>query len=144
MLLNAERKQWACKEVIFLNQVELYHHGVKGQKWGVRRYQKEDGTRTALGKKRRNEVDISSAHDDYKKAHTTKHYSQMSDKELREVNNRLNMERQYAQLNKKEVTAGQKFLSTVVVGSATIIASRYAQKYMDQGVQFVIGKLAKK
>lgn len=130
--------------MIFLNQVELYHHGVKGQKWGVRRYQKEDGTRTALGKKRRNEIDYDSAHDDYKRAHTPKHYSQMSDKELREVNNRLNMERQYAQLNKKEVTAGQKFLSTVVVGSATIIASRYAQKYMDQGVQFVIGKLAKK
>lgn len=30
---------------------ELYHHGVKGQQWGVRRYQHEDGTRTSLGKK---------------------------------------------------------------------------------------------
>lgn len=30
---------------------ELYHHGVKGQKWGVRRYQNYDGTRTALGKR---------------------------------------------------------------------------------------------
>ena len=31
---------------------ELYHHGIKGQKWGVRRYQNEDGTLTSAGKKR--------------------------------------------------------------------------------------------
>lgn len=31
---------------------ELYHHGVKGQKWGVRRYQEVDGTLTAEGKRR--------------------------------------------------------------------------------------------
>lgn len=31
----------------------LVHHGIKGQKWGVRRYQNEDGTYTEEGKKRR-------------------------------------------------------------------------------------------
>lgn len=29
---------------------ELYHHGIKGQRWGVRRYQNEDGTLTAEGR----------------------------------------------------------------------------------------------
>ena len=31
---------------------ELYHHGIKGQKWGIRRYQNEDGTLTEAGKAR--------------------------------------------------------------------------------------------
>ena len=31
---------------------ELYHHGIKGMKWGVRRFQKKDGTLTSAGKKR--------------------------------------------------------------------------------------------
>ena len=34
------------------SNVELYHHGVKGMKWGVRRYQNADGSLTAAGKKR--------------------------------------------------------------------------------------------
>lgn len=33
-------------------QCELYHHGTKGMKWGIRRYQRKDGSLTAAGKKR--------------------------------------------------------------------------------------------
>lgn len=31
---------------------ELYHYGIKGQRWGIRRFQNEDGTYTTEGKKR--------------------------------------------------------------------------------------------
>ena len=38
---------WTCTR-----QGELYHHGIKGQKWGVRRFQNKDGSLTPAGKER--------------------------------------------------------------------------------------------
>lgn len=42
---------------IFLSENELYHHGIKGMKWGVRRYQNPDGSLTAAGRKRLEKAD---------------------------------------------------------------------------------------
>ena len=44
----------------------ISHHGIKGQKWGIRRYQNEDGTYTAEGKERR-QMSLASAYNDYDK-----------------------------------------------------------------------------
>ena len=38
---------------------ELYHHGILGQKWGIRRYQNKDGSLTPAGKKRYSITDVS-------------------------------------------------------------------------------------
>lgn len=39
------------REVSKMNNDELMHYGVIGQKWGIRRYQNKDGTLTSAGRK---------------------------------------------------------------------------------------------
>ena len=96
---------------------ELYHHGIKGQKWGVRRYQNADGTWTAAGKIR---YGVSKAAEKtanvVKKtgkavgsvakkagsriayAYKKRHPSLMTDDELKAYTNRLNLEKNYMQV----------------------------------------------
>lgn len=102
------------------NEEMLEHHGIKGQKWGVRRYQNEDGTRTAAGKKREQSRSNESAHDDYNKAHSGKSVKDMSDAELRNHLNRLQMEKQYSQLTNSDTSKGKKFVSDAMKVATTV------------------------
>lgn len=51
------RKRMGYCAVVYRN--DIYHYGIKGQKWGVRRYQNEDGSLTAAGRKRQQKLTAS-------------------------------------------------------------------------------------
>ena len=77
----------------FISDDELYHYGIKGQKWGIRRYQNKDGSLTAAGKKRRSSSD---------------EVRNMSTDELRQKVRRLNNEQRYIDLTKSSTSSVSK------------------------------------
>ena len=117
---------------------DLMHHGIKGMKWGVRRYQNKDGTLTAAGKKRqakleerRDKLDgklnklnskkreLGLETPEEKKERILKSRSAkalydnadlFTDAELQKAYNRLTLENNVKNLAPKEVSKGQKFV----------------------------------
>lgn len=121
---------------------ELNHWGIKGQKWGLRRFQNKDGSYTDAGKKRRNQQE--EPHEDYTKAHDKKSVKSMSDAELRARINRLQMEKQLKDLSAGEVSAGRKFVTDILAGAGKEVAKKYVSKYMnDAAAQWVNSNASK-
>lgn len=119
----------------------IIHAGIKGMKWGIRRYQNKDGSLTPAGRKRYSQNSVEE-HEDYKKAHAKTSVKSMSNAELKATNNRLQMERQYTDLTKKH-SAGKKIVTGILVGAATGVASSYASKYAGKGAAAVEKLIAK-
>ena len=95
---------------------ELMHFGVKGMKWGVRRYQNKDGTRIRSSTKSKMSEDARDA-----KSLKKKKLNQMSNFELRKLNERQQLERNYKQLNKSQVAKGLAFITSAAAITNTLI-----------------------
>ena len=104
--------------------LELFHYGIKGMKWGVRRKEGPDGTVSSRLKGRKTADDTPDS-DDAKKVKSLRgrKVSTLSNQELKDLNKRLDLEQNYSRLTKKPSTVqkGIKYTQTglTVVGLAT-------------------------
>jgi hypothetical protein len=104
----------------------ISHHGIKGMKWGVRR-SKEVLDRLA-GRLRAAKEKMNSPKD----KPTRKRVSEMSDAELKNRLNRLEMERKYnqymAELHPKKQSRAKKLIGDILENGARTIASKTFEK----------------
>ncbi len=132
---------------------QLYHYGIIGQKWGFRRFQNKDGTRTSAGKKREGnrhggekEKPLSKDHMKSRAA-KDKGTEGLSNDELKKLNERLQLEETYKRLTAEKMerseswvkeslnSAGKQALTEfskgVFLGSAKLLVKEISPQFAE-------------
>ena len=81
------------------NQNELYHHGILGQKWGIRRYQNPDGSLTPQGEARLAKKDTKWAKKNYNKLYSKALKKASKNKEIRNEIKKINNKSKASEIN---------------------------------------------
>ena len=109
----------------------LYHFGIRGMKWGIRRYQNPDGTLTTAGKKRygseenlrlvqqakaniRTQKELNKINRKYNGKLSQKSIKQMSNDEMRDEITRLQLEQKLSSLRPSQVSLGKKIFDNAI------------------------------
>ena len=113
----------------------LAHYGVLGMHWGKRR-SKSTSSSSFKGENSK----------DHKRTRglQKKRMSQMSNSELKKVNERLQLETNYKKLTKTKKTLGRKLFDEMILGSVKKTATSYISKQMASAVGLSEPKKKKK
>jgi len=123
---------------------ELYHHGILGMRWGVRRTPEQLGHRQQIREERRNRIKRSSGSiksDTYREAQK-QDISKLTNQQLKDYNERLQLEQNFARLTSGKVKQGKDWvtktiISGIVVGSVATVTKQVVQSWLKG--QFGIG-----
>lgn len=126
---------------------ELYHYGVKGMKWGVRKAPVRSGRTTTKSKKtkrsffgfKKNEPTAKTVKTSVTKKEEApkpkpKTVKDMSDSELREAINRLKLEEEYNRLSPKQVSTGKSFVDRVATNILLPAGEDVAKQLVKSGM----------
>lgn len=134
-------------------EYELYHHGVKGMKWGVRKARKAIGRSfKRFSKKTKKVISDKIAADKAKKEaqkKASRGIKELTDSELKDRAARLrlekdvlDLERQVSSLSPQKVSAGQKFAKDIggkLVSSLGNAATKVAGEYLESALKESLG-----
>ena len=124
-----------------MDEKELLHYGIKGMRWGFRKSPDE------IKRQRRDakaDNDEDEAHEDYKKTIAKKSLKSMSTKEIQEVNNRIQAENQFNELNKTAFDRFKDKAKSVMAEIATNQAKSFINHYADAGREKLQGIIDEK
>lgn len=106
------------------NENELTHWGVLGMRWGV---------------KRSSETSSSSSSD-----HTVasrlkkKKLNELSNEELKKLTSRLQLEKQYKDLTKRDFSTGQKFISEILLNVGKQTVTTYLSRTLNTAIETLL------
>lgn len=134
-----------------MGENELYHYGVLGMKWGVRKDRSRDGfgkkkkkTKLVLespfSQKKRQVESKTKAPDSSSAAKGVNKISDMSDDELRSLINRMQLEQQYRDLLPKKQEKGKSFAKKFLAKNAEYVLTQVVQQSANRAIKSALDK----
>lgn len=117
-----------------MNNELMYHHGIKGMKWGVRRNPDQ------LARARGNTKSSADSEEKSNRKTAVKNRRTLSDADLKKRIERLKMEKEFKNLTEEDIAPGKKFVSNVMSSAGTKVLTIAAAGAMSYAVKAAMTK----